>query len=700
MNLKKIFRKNKLFRKIDNDGKGMRKVGVFIAIFLVLASLSIGFAYLSLNLNIGGNAVISSDVGVTITNVTYTSTNGGYIGYNPIKVNTYLSTSTILPNLDSTVTYAVTFKNYDDATRSLQRIVSSRNIDEIEYTISDFQIGNSILGEESVTVHIEMHYAADITTPTLIASETSINFQFDLADAVNYEYVTSGLSLNLRGIDSPLSVNSSNDTWEDDTANSNRFTLNNVGYDSFLLGYDFKSTLNSNAVGTQAYIPATGDFTLELYISTTSSFGTTEDQSIISQVNASSYDAGRFKVEIEKASGGNPYIGLFVNRTYNSLGSITYNMKDNILTSTRYQIQAVRKNGVLHFYVDGVEATSASFDGANSISQSITKLGMFNNNSNQYFTGMIFAVRVYNRALETSELTNNMCADFQKYHNNNTINNIKNFCISNYLVTAGSGVYDVGAGRYVFKGPNPSNYVTIGTNSFRIISFEADSSMKLIQTTDNIDDEIVDLDLIAFDDANNRAVSTYCVDPSKGCNIWANNSTVLNNSTLFTYLNTNYYNNMDLITANLQSNVLEKSFYTGAVVLNSTPDDAITAAKTETYNSYIGLLSAVEILEASGSSIGLESTNRTNYLIKLAASNDFAWTLTPSASNDYDVYMLVQGSLVTKRRASRTFQCKDNTETCTGDVKIAFHAYPVFSVSSNKLVNGYGTSINPFVLTY
>lgn len=51
-------------------------------------------------------------------------------------------------------------------------------------------------------------------------------------------------------------------------------------------------------------------------------------------------------------------------------------------------------------------------------------------------------------------------------------------------VTSGDGLYADPAvqGRYVFKGVNPNNYITIGDDVYRIISVESDGSLKVMST--------------------------------------------------------------------------------------------------------------------------------------------------------------------------------------------------------------------------
>ena len=52
------------------------------------------------------------------------------------------------------------------------------------------------------------------------------------------------------------------------------------------------------------------------------------------------------------------------------------------------------------------------------------------------------------------------------------------------VVTTGDGLYeDDVEGRYVYKGANPNNYLTLGTDTYRIIAIEQDNTLKVVKDT-------------------------------------------------------------------------------------------------------------------------------------------------------------------------------------------------------------------------
>ena len=175
------------------------------------------------------------------------------------------------------------------------------------------------------------------------------------------------------------------------------------------------------------------------------------------------------------------------------------------------------------------------------------------------------------------------------------------------IVTSGDGLYDNGDGQYIYKGENPDNYIEFEGIIWRILRFDT-TGIKIIS------DEAIDLtgyDGVdpensmrgAFDIANHRttANNSYCTTPSTGCNVWVRTSkingfpnefvntnssniefrgTVTEDSSLYTYLNGDYYNN--ILHAN--SNIIDGTFDIGP----------FTNTSLYTWTGKIGLLSQRE----------------------------------------------------------------------------------------------------------
>ena len=131
------------------------------------------------------------------------------------------------------------------------------------------------------------------------------------------------------------------------------------------------------------------------------------------------------------------------------------------------------------------------------------------------------------------------------------------------VVDTGDGLYNNGDGTYTYKGSNPANYLSFAGSTWRILGIDS-QGIKIIR------DEKLDTDM-AFDTSNARtkANNPYCTVPSYGCNIWAkdytpsgsfnNKGTVNEDSTLKTYLNGDYYNN--ILGAN--SNIIDGVYNVG-----------------------------------------------------------------------------------------------------------------------------------------
>ena len=91
------------------------------------------------------------------------------------------------------------------------------------------------------------------------------------------------------------------------------------------------------------------------------------------------------------------------------------------------------------------------------------------------------------------------------------------------VVTSGDGLYadPTVPGRYVFKGANPNNYITIGDDVYRIISVESDGSLKVMSTV-SLERDFDSLWSRSSSDSND-----YCYNTGEsGCNVWGSKTTV------------------------------------------------------------------------------------------------------------------------------------------------------------------------------
>lgn len=208
------------------------------------------------------------------------------------------------------------------------------------------------------------------------------------------------------------------------------------------------------------------------------------------------------------------------------------------------------------------------------------------------------------------------------------------------LAVSGDGLYEAQGepGRYVYRGTNPNNYINLKENgtdvSYRIISYEPDGTIKIVR------DERIDESGNIWDGntARQNANNTYC-NSANGCNVWGNQSntyyndqtlselnqdfyfyyysdsqstnfsikpqsnygTVIQDSSLNTYLNTTWINTLDF-----KNNIETHSFDVGGLYYTSTytgGNKGIIKEKQEEktfkWNGKIGLLNITEYTESS-----------------------------------------------------------------------------------------------------
>ena len=150
------------------------------------------------------------------------------------------------------------------------------------------------------------------------------------------------------------------------------------------------------------------------------------------------------------------------------------------------------------------------------------------------------------------------------------------------VVTSGDGLYadPTVPGRYVFKGVNPNNYITIGDDVYRIISVESDGSLKVMSTV-SLERDFDSLWSRSSSDSND-----YCYNTgASGCNVWGSKTTVFDTdgkhvtqmsqevngpkydlpdeeASLNTYLNGEWYESLD---DNVKSLIVVHDFNVGHV---------------------------------------------------------------------------------------------------------------------------------------
>ena len=232
-------------------------------------------------------------------------------------------------------------------------------------------------------------------------------------------------------------------------------------------------------------------------------------------------------------------------------------------------------------------------------------------------------------------------------------------------VTSGDGLYsdEYTPGRYVYRGSNPDNYIMFNNELWRIISKEADGTYKIVRN--EVLPEEMPFDRKDYrDSGSNGAGGTYCASDFNGCNAWMVSDnyfnkysddtifqgTVLKDSTLNTYLNKDYYNNLSEESKRL---IVDHNWNVGPVGNEiETYGDAIeeTVAIDESsikWNGKIALLQMSDVFFANSNLMDCNTrlkTDNNNELCKttnyLIPGNGEYWLITPTAYSTDGVFQV------------------------------------------------------------
>ncbi len=298
-------------------------------------------------------------------------------------------------------------------------------------------------------------------------------------------------------------------------------------------------------------------------------------------------------------------------------------------------------------------------------------------------------------------------------------------------VTSGDGLYldSTESGRYVYKGADPNNYITLGSDTYRIISVESDGTLKVIknESIGNLPfDSSYETSISGVTDEDSVTgtrytnISTdYCYQKNHpteknyvGCNVWGSKTTMLdssgNNITqmpreiggtsynlpdaeayINTYLNSTWLNTLS---KNVQNKITSHTFNVGLVDWNET-NLANTVAQEKAYKwkGKVGLINVSDYINASTDSncINGVSSYRDytcysnvatyNWMSSAVIKSRNLWTITPPLDSN-EVYDVVGYALKSA--------CADNI----------LGVFPVFYLSSNITLTGEGTSGSPYIV--
>ena len=280
------------------------------------------------------------------------------------------------------------------------------------------------------------------------------------------------------------------------------------------------------------------------------------------------------------------------------------------------------------------------------------------------------------------------------------------------LVESGDGLYEDSyeAGRLIYRGQNPDNYITFNGETWRIIAKETDGTYKIIRN-----DVLANR---AYDERNHRSTAnnSYCQISYQGCGVYAavsgtfsspsgsQSGTVTEDSSIKLYLNDDYYTNN--INATAKGQMTSHSFNIGAVeYLDESGDEAdsieknIAGEKMYQWTGNVGLANVSDILKASINPLCTSATTsnsdsyacNSNYLLdKGEASSLYYWTINASSGESgghssrvwlgfapgFSAYVFDTGAYNDGNYAPR----------------------PVVFLKSDTTLNGNGTSEDPFTI--
>ena len=280
------------------------------------------------------------------------------------------------------------------------------------------------------------------------------------------------------------------------------------------------------------------------------------------------------------------------------------------------------------------------------------------------------------------------------------------------LVESGDGLYEDSyeAGRLIYRGQNPNNYITFNNETWRIIAKEADGTYKIIRN-----------DVLAkraYDEANRRTTenNSYCTNPQYGCGVYAAvegefstpdgaiKGTVTEDSSIKIYLNEDYYVND--INSIAKGQMTSHSFNIGTVErLDQSGAEAdsieknIAGEEMYTWTGNVGLANVSDILRASTNPLCTSATTsysdydacNSNYLLdKGTASTLYYWTINASSfESGGNSYQAWHGCV----DSSSAYVLSINASSSSRNAP-----RPAVFLKSDITLNGSGTSEDPFTI--
>ena len=175
--------KNQIVNNYRTNKWYKQNVIVVLICLVLLSSLSIGYAILSQNLNISGEAALRASNDIRITKIENTNISCGYDVYYPKYDLNSITVNLELPNLECTVEYEVTIKNYGTKDMKLVEIIEdSYNNNDIEYEMDGIGIDDIVEASDTLVITITFKYKGSVVTlPSKTDLGAIIKFEFEEA---------------------------------------------------------------------------------------------------------------------------------------------------------------------------------------------------------------------------------------------------------------------------------------------------------------------------------------------------------------------------------------------------------------------------------------------------------------------------------------------------------------------------------------
>ena len=275
------------------------------------------------------------------------------------------------------------------------------------------------------------------------------------------------------------------------------------------------------------------------------------------------------------------------------------------------------------------------------------------------------------------------------------------------LVESGDGLYEdsTRAGRYVYKGANPNNYITFNNETWRIVAKEADGTYKIVRN--ELLPEEMPFDTRGYrDSGSNGAGGTYCANGSYGCNAWAANTnlvgspvefsnttytgTVLLDSSLNTYLNGDY---LSSISVNADK-IVNYNWGVGATFTDASwnddsdedPSEFVVEESAYQWNGKVGLLSNSDVYLATSNEELCGTVNKYDDNMDTCGANNYLiipdeswWLVSPFSDYSYNVRYVAGAGLSIGYRAHYSAGVR-----------------PALYLSSDITLSGSGTAGDPY----